>query len=186
VAYLCLVRSTIVANTSWVTLFQWLSLTGSILAVVSLVGLWVFTGRVDQEKELQIQRLQSVTEAVRGFSDIATLNPAGLPFRERSGIRYDSPLSTALRDLYVTTDSTINFKLGLEFEPRYKRIVEQFPRFPFAYVALAESMRYRGDSSWREYAQKAVSILEKTTTIDGHDRSHDDALATMRDYLSAR
>jgi hypothetical protein len=137
--------------------------------------------------------LQSVTEAIQGFSDIATLNPAGLPFREGSGIRYDTSLSTALRDLYVTNDSTINFKLGLEFEPRYKRIVEQFPRFPFAYVALAESMRYRGDPQfprfpfayvalaesmryrgdplWREYAKKAVSILEKTTTIEGHDRT---------------
>ena len=174
------------ANTSWVTLFQWLSLTGSILAVVSFIGLWIFAGRVDREKELKIQQLQNVTETVRGFSDVATLNPAGLPFREGVGIKYDSPLSTALRDLYVITDSTINFKLGLQFEPQYKRIIEQFPRFPFAYLALAESMRSRGDSSWREYAQKGVSILEKTVTIEGHDRAHDDALATLRKYLSEK
>jgi len=175
-----------VPNTSWVTLFQWLSLTGSILAVVSFIGLWIFTGRVDQEKELKIQQLQSTTEAVRGFSDVAKLNPAGLPFREGKGIRYDTPLSTALRDLYVTTDSTIAFKLGLQFEPQYKRIIEEFPRFPFAYLALVQSMRSRGDPSWREYAQKGVSILEKTVTIEGHDAGHDEALATLRAYLSEK
>jgi hypothetical protein len=175
-----------VTNASWVTLFQWLSLTGSILAVVSFIGLWVFTSRVEQEKEKEIQRLENVTEAVRGFSDVAVLNPAGLPFREGVGIKYDTPLSTALRGSYVTTETTYNFKLGREFEPQYERIIEQFPRFPFAYLALAESMRSRGEPSWREYAQKGVSILEKTVTIEGHDRSHDDALAVLRKYLSEK
>jgi len=172
-----------VTNSSFITLFQWLSLVGSLLALVSFVGLWVFTGRLESEKETEIRRLQTVTDAVRGFSDVSQLNPAGLPFREGTGIRYDSPLSTALRDLYVVRDSIINFKLGEEFEPKYRAIIDQFPRFPFGYFALAESLRHRGDQSWRDYAHKAVAIFEKTTMIDGHDRSHDEALATLRKYL---
>jgi hypothetical protein len=175
-----------VSNSSYITLFQWLSLAGSILALVSFVGLWVFTGRLETEKETQIRNLENATDAVRGFSDVSELNPAGLPFREGTGIRYDSPLSTALRDLYVVRDSIINFKLGEEYEPKYRAIIEQFPRFPFGYFALAESLRHRGDASWRGYAQKAVAIFEKTTIIDGHDRSHDEALATLRNYLNER
>ena len=170
-------------NSSYITLFQWLSLGGSLLALVSFVGLWVFTGRLESEKEGEIRKLQNVTDALRGFSDVSQLNPAGLPFREGTGIRIDSPLSAALRDLYVVRDSIINFKLGEEFEPKYRAIIEQFPRFPFGYFALAESLRHRGEANWRDYAQKAAVIFEKTTIIDGHDRSHDEALATIRKYL---
>jgi hypothetical protein len=118
------------------------------------------------------------------------LTPAGLPFREGTNIRYDTPLATALRDLYVVTDSatgsTIGFKLGPQFEPRYRAIISEFPRFPFGYLALAESMRNRGDAGWREYAQKGISILEKTTMIEAHNPAHDDALATLRGYLSEK
>jgi hypothetical protein len=69
-------------------------------------------------------------------------------------------------------------------EPRYRAVISQFPRFPFGYFALAESLRHRGDPAWRGFAQKAISILEKTTAIEGHDPSHDDALATMRGYMA--
>jgi hypothetical protein len=175
-----------VTDASWVTLFQWLSLTGSILAVVSFIGLWVFTARLDQEKEAKIHTLQDVTEAIRAFSDVAALNPTGLPVYEGAGIRYDTPLSTLLRDMYIVTDSKIHFKLGPQFEARYHAVISQNSRFPFGYFALAESMRNRGDPAWRQYAEKAVSILEKTTTIEGHDASHDDALATMHKYLSEK
>jgi hypothetical protein len=175
-----------VTNASWVTLFQWFGLGGLILALISFIGLWVFTGRVDREKEKKIQDVEAATEAVRGFSDMATLLPTGLPFVEGQGIKYDTPLSTALRDLYVTTGSRISFKCGSQFEPQYKEIIEQFPRFPFTYLALAECMRTRGDPAWREYAQKGVSILEKTVTIEGHNQSHDDALAILREHLSEK
>jgi hypothetical protein len=92
-----------VTNSSWITLFQWLSLSGSILALVSFIGLWIFTDRLQQEKDVEIHKLENVTEALRGFSDVAQLDAAGLPFREGGSIRYDSPLSTALRDLYIAT-----------------------------------------------------------------------------------
>jgi hypothetical protein len=171
-------------NSGWITLFQWLSLTGSVLAVASFIGLWVFTDRLQREKDHEINQLQNVTEAVRGFSDMAQLDAAGLPFRESGSIRYDSPLSTALRDLYVSADSQMHFKLGQEFEPKYRAIINDFPRFPFAYFALAESLRLRGDPSWREYATKAMSILEKTTMIEGHNHSHDEALSKLKTYMA--
>jgi hypothetical protein len=173
-------------NSSWVTLFQCLSLAGSILALVSFIGLWVFTSRLETEKELKIEQLQDVTDAVRAFSDVSRLDPTGAPFRG-SGIQYNSALCTALRDLYIDTgNDPAHFKLGREFEPRYRAVIDQFPRFPFGYFALTESLRNRGDPTWREYAEKAVTILEKTTSIEGHEQSHDQALKILRRYLAQK
>jgi hypothetical protein len=135
-------------------------------------------------EHIHSERLLHTLTDKSNYFEVSRLNPTGLPFREGKGIRYDTPLSTALRDLYVITDSTIAFKLGEQFEPRYRTVIKQFPRFPFAYVALAESLQHRGDPAWREFARKGISILEKTTAIEGHDPSHDDALATMRSYMS--
>jgi hypothetical protein len=120
-------------------------------------------------KNAEIKQLREVTEVVREFSDIADLNPAGLPFREGKNIRYDAPLPNALRDLYVIHDDKLNYKLGEEYEERYRSIIAQFPRFPFGYVGLAESLKHRGNSHWRDYAERGVAILQKTTLIGGHD-----------------
>ena len=136
-----------------------------------------------ENKDAEIEQLKQVTEAVRVFNDMSMLDPDGLPFKEGKGIQYDSPLSTALRDLYIIKDTKIHFKLGEQYEAQYRRIIEQFPRFPFAYFALAELLKRRGDPNWRRYAEQAIAILEKTTMIEGHKRSHDDALRKLAEYL---
>ena len=171
-------------TSSWITFFQWLSLTGSVIALTSFIGLWIFTNRLEEVKQSEISQLKSVADAVQTYSDIARLNPTGLPFREGSGIRFDSPLSSELRDLYVVTGSKIHFKLGEEFEPKYRAIVEQFPRFPFGHFALAQSLLHRGDPEWRKHAERAKATFEKSTMIAGHDGSHAEALAVIRGYLS--
>jgi len=136
-----------------------------------------------ENKEAEIKQLKQVAEAIRAFIDMSMLDPTGLPFKEGKGIRFDSPLSTALRDLYIIKDTRAHFKLGEQYEAQYRRIIEQFPRFPFAYFALAESLKQRGDPNWRTYAEQSIAILEKTTMIEGHRRSHDDALRTLTEYL---
>jgi hypothetical protein len=150
------------------------------LAVAGCVIVYSRTENIRSERSLH--NLSDKSD----YFEVSRCNPAGLPFREGKGIRYDTPLATELRDCYVIPDSTINFKLGQQFESRYTTVISQFPRFPFGYFALAESMRQRGDPAWREFAQKAISILEKTTAIEGHDPSHDDALATLRGYLASK
>jgi hypothetical protein len=174
-----------VTNSSWITIFQWFSVTGGILTLVSLIGLWVFTNRLEIEKESKIQQLHSITEAVRAFSDVSRLDPTGVPFRG-AGMQYNSPLAAAFRDLYIGSGDTIHFKLGQDFEPKYRAIIDQFPRFPFGYFALAESLRSRGDPSWRQYAAKAIAILENTTLIEGHEQSHDEALRILRTSLAQK
>jgi len=46
-----------VTTSSWITLFQCFSLGSSVLAVVSLIGLWIFTTRLENEKDTRINQL---------------------------------------------------------------------------------------------------------------------------------
>jgi hypothetical protein len=170
-------------NSAWITLFQWCAVVSSVLALASIIGLWVFTDRQAAEKDAEIEELKDVTQALRSFTDVAQLNPTGLPFIEGGSIRYDTPLSVAMRGLYIIGDGVINFKLGKEFEPRYRSIIEKHPRFPFGYFALTEFLRSRDDPDWINYAKQAVAIFEKTTMIEGHDAAHDDALRLLKSYL---
>jgi len=116
---------------------------------------------------------------------MAQLNPAGLPFKEGSGIRFDSSLSTALRDCYVVRGETINFKIDADYESRYRQIIAEYPRFPFAYLALVETLRNESKPEWREVAQKGLDIFKRTTAIAGHNRARDEGLATLEKYLSS-
>ena len=54
-----------------------------------------------------------------------------------------------------------------------KSVIEKFPQCPFAYYFLSLCLKERGDSSWRGYAEKARSILQKTTSVENHSKDHD-------------
>jgi hypothetical protein len=173
------------SDASWITLFRSISLIASLLTVTSLIGLWVVTSRKESKQAAKFKALENVAETARDYADMAQLNPAGLPFKEGSGIRFDSPLSTALRDCYVVRGEIINFKIDAEYEARYRQIIEEHPRFPFAYLALVETLRNEGKPEWREVAQKGIEIFKRTTAIAGHNRAHDEGLATLEKYLSS-
>ena len=66
---------------------------------------------------------------------------------------------------------------------RNRLATQQFPDFPFTYYALAYCMERSGDPAWREYAEKAVAIFEQTTQITGHQKSHEQSLAYLRQQL---
>jgi Tetratricopeptide repeat len=72
-------------------------------------------------------------------------------------------------------------KVGLE---KCRNAIKQFPNFPFTYYALAYCLEKQGDSSWRPYAEKAVAIFEETTVISGHQKSHEQSLAYLKQLLA--
>jgi len=45
-------------------------------------------------------------------------------------------------------------------------------------------LQYNGDPSWRATAEKAVSILEFTTTLADHNPDHDVVLRDLREMLA--
>jgi hypothetical protein len=62
-------------------------------------------------------------------------------------------------------------------------VAEVAPTFPFGYYAKAGCLQKAGDENWRSEAQKAIAILEMTTTIPGHHPDHDFVLHELRAQL---
>jgi hypothetical protein len=72
-------------------------------------------------------------------------------------------------------------------EPSMKRFEEaarRFPDFPFPYYILALYKHDHQQSDWKEYAQKALEILDQTTLIQGHHSDHDEAKNTLQELLA--
>jgi hypothetical protein len=80
---------------------------------------------------------------------------------------------------YTEENGRAYFKCDDQSLERYNQAIKEDPCFPFSYLAMAHCLEIRGDTKWREYASKAKSILEITTKIGGHNKSHDEALKML-------
>ena len=131
-------------------------------------------------KQQVIKRLQSDVTALRDFSDMAQLELHGRPFTPGGGIKYSSPLSSMLDGTYNMKSGHLQFKTSPEAEEKFRQVTERFPRFPFGHYALAYCLQRKGDPAWRQHAETALQILEKTTRIKGHKPVHDDVLKELK------
>jgi hypothetical protein len=63
-------------------------------------------------------------------------------------------------------------------------LITDYPKLPYAYIALAMCLKHRGDPSWRDVAEKARSVGEKLMVIQPHVMSLDAFYgALIRDIL---
>jgi hypothetical protein len=62
-------------------------------------------------------------------------------------------------------------------------IIEKMPLYPFSYYFLAICLKEKGDRSWKDYANKAKSILEKTTQFPSHHSDHDEILQEINKLI---
>jgi hypothetical protein len=67
---------------------------------------------------------------------------------------------------------------------RSRAAISRFPDFPFTYYALAYCLERSKNPEWRRFATTAVKIFEGTTSINGHQKSHDECLAYLRQELA--
>lgn len=134
-------------------------------------------------KGRQMAMLNSTVAALRDYSDMAELDFTGSPYSYGGVIRYDSELTRLIDGTYTITNGRCHIIEGNTSEERFRSVIEKYPRFPFAYYGLAFCLSRRGDPSWRDYANQAASILEKTTIISGHKSNHDEILKELREIL---
>lgn len=121
------------------------------------------------------------------IENAAVLDASGKPYYplvDVPGARFHSPLHSLLAGTYYENGHKITFKTDSLSEGKFRTATNEFPRFPFGFYALALALRSRHDPSWREYAEKAVSIFEKTTLIKDCNQNHFDALKELRGYLA--
>jgi len=149
----------------------------------------------DKVKELEkqqgsaqerVKQLEKELHAVREFSNTARLTYIGVPV-EYSGdgpIVYTSELSTMMKPAWEKLSPTqMKFRCDPPAITALHQVTEHYPKFPFAYFALASCGLQTGDLEWRGNATKAAEILRETTTIEGHAPAHDEALQRLNAVL---
>lgn len=128
------------------------------------------------------ERSINTLEAKNDYSDVARLNAQGKPFPD-GDIAFNSPLSAMMDGTYKLQDNTFSFYRTPEAESQLRKVIANYPNFPFAYYALALSIRDRGDGRWRAEMDRARRIFQITTSIPGHQQDHDDALKRINTII---
>jgi hypothetical protein len=66
---------------------------------------------------------------------------------------------------------------------QYKLIIKKYPFWPFSHFVLAYCLKSKGDRSWKEQANIALKILQKTTAIPNHNPAHSAVLKEVEKLL---
>jgi hypothetical protein len=185
---------------TWSDICRVLAIFGIALAVFGTIGHYAIGKVLDRRKNERIEQMEAgntalkkdlsetdkraqqaveVIEAMRDYGEVATLNLIGKPYPD-GDLVYTTPISKALEGSYKMEGTKVEFCKDEASERIYRDVIAKFPRFPFAYHALAAALFAKGDPSWRDYARQCVSILEKTTQVSGHHPNHDQRLAELK------
>jgi hypothetical protein len=133
-----------------------------------------------QELASEISKARIDIDAVKKYSDVARMDPLGKQFDVGSGLQENTPISVLLEGTWQPIAGQFVFSTDAAAEKKYREVVEKFPTFPFAYVYISDCLRVRNDPAWKEYANKAIDILEKTTSLAAHKVQHDQALQMLK------
>jgi hypothetical protein len=94
-----------------------------------------------------------------------------------------TPVSKWTNGYLTVRDGVYTFDCSQNSMDYYENIIKKCPKFPFPYLALSQCLLNRKDPSWKEYAAKAQSILNKTTEIPLHSQDHDGWLEQVNKIL---
>ena len=100
------------------------------------------------------------------------------------GIIATSDLSTRMHEILVEQNKAIFVKNDKAMLPKIDEVIKLYPNFPFGYWAKFNLLKDLGNPDWKLYAKKAMDIFEITTTIKGHDPSHDQVLKVLKEVLA--
>jgi hypothetical protein len=151
-------------------------------------------GVLKSENQIQKEELSKVKTEVTDLKDYsfnATLDIYGAPQKAGYGMIITSPLIECMHKIFVEKHDTLNVSDADSTLSVINRVIVSNPKFPFIYFAKALFSLNRGNlADYHQNAEKAISILKITTTIDGHKPEHDAVLARLvelnqrvKDYL---
>lgn len=164
---------------------------------VIIIGLLISVFKHHQTVELQkvaehkVQEIrENLNEAnvtilgLRDYSYVAKLNCLGVTGRAGRGLTESTAISRLLKDVWVDKNGKYYPLCTSTSRNKFETTIQEFPKFPFSYYAIAVCLRANGDKIWRTYAEKAVEIFKRTTTISGHNSQHDQAFLELEKYLN--
>lgn len=120
------------------------------------------------------------------YSSVAELDFVGNPpgIAPGSDLVCNSWLCNQLKGTYTKKNGQIYMSRDKYACDKYIAITKKQPKFPFSYYFVALCLKEKNDDDWNIYAAKAITILEITTTIDGHRVHHDKILDKLRSIQS--
>lgn len=147
--------------------------------IAELKGLLV---KLEEQYAEQQRRLSELSDLSQYLS-VATWNQEGDAILWE-GQSVETPASGWLKG-YREQDNAqkMAWQCGSSALFHYRETMDAYPQYPFPYYVVAKCLQARGEISWKDYAEKGVAILEKTTRIPGHAPDHDDALADLSALL---
>lgn len=135
------------------------------------------------ERDKTIQQLHDDVAATKRYSYIASLTFNGMVYT-KGDITMPTEISQVVEGTwYEPTADRFRPVCDAAALQKSRNAIRQFPDFPFTYYELAYCLEKQGVPDWRSYAEKAVAILEQTTAIGGHQKSHDECLAYLQQLL---
>ena len=151
---------------------------------IMVISLLLFSAMIQASIAIITRQKNQELEDIRDYADVSRLNPSGKPFAAGFGLKHFTDISRIMEATLTEEGGEVYFKCDDESLKRYERAIQEHPRFPFSYYAMASCLQRRGDNKCREYASKAISIFEITTRIGGHKKSHDEALKVLLTYFN--
>ncbi len=155
---------------------NWMSIIGLCLLIAGTV--FTYLGSVASDRN--INSLQTEVRNVKDYSYYATLDMYGRPFTANNGLTFSNSLSAKMEHLLVVKDGKIYPRGDPGLIPNIDSVIAEYPYFPFGYWVKYNYLKAQGDPGWQVIAKKAVEIFENTTSIKGHNPSHDEALNMTR------
>jgi hypothetical protein len=149
------------------------------VAALAILVVGLFVSAIDH---LQSQRSIDALKSKTDYSEVARLNMQGKPFPD-GDIAFNSPLSRMMDGTYKLAGNTLTFYRTADAETQLRKVIANYPDFPFAHYGLALCLRGRGDRGWRAEIERAKEIFQVTTSIPGHQPDHDDALKRINQII---
>jgi hypothetical protein len=136
------------------------------------------------ERNKRIESLKNQVDKVKEYGYYATLDLYGRNFIPGNGIKSNSDLSDRMEKILTEVNGKTFVKNGNTVLPEIDAVIEKYPNFPFGYWAKYNLLKTKGDRNWKEFAKKAANIFEITTSINGHNSMHDEALKAVKTDLT--
>ncbi len=129
-----------------------------------------------EERNKKIQSLESEVNNIKEYSFYSTLDIRGQSFTAGNGLTFSSDLSNRMNKFLLEKDGKTFVKNDLSLITQMDEVIHKYPKFPFGYWVKYNLLKSYNKPEWKEYAEKCVEIFKITTTIEGHNGSHDEAL----------
>lgn len=154
----------------WVVAIWWIVFAiGFVFHIIALFQSWN-----DSQRMVRIE-YQEVAHYSANGNKSGSVN--GVPLVRTPINDWDRDILTRREDGHPVWKCTYGAKDACEV------VIQKMPKYPFSYYALALCKRESNDSTWKKDAQKALSILERTTTLKDHHPDHDRVLKDVRKLL---